>query len=79
MAKWARLFRIVTVVSSISVFTYWFIKKSAVAFVDNSVGCRSSINFRKPWIFILSMLIKLMVPLGLILNISVKYARNITE
>lgn len=38
MAKWARLFRIVTVVSSISVFTYWFIKKSAVAFVDNSVG-----------------------------------------
>ncbi|WP_312304309.1 hypothetical protein [Chryseobacterium sp.] len=38
MAKWAKLFRIVTVVSSISVFTYWFIKKSAVAFVDNSVG-----------------------------------------
>ncbi|WET51553.1 hypothetical protein PYS58_10480 [Chryseobacterium indologenes] len=38
MAKWARLFRIVTVVSSISFFTYWFIKKSAVAFVDNSVG-----------------------------------------
>lgn len=38
LAKWARLFRIVTVVSSISVFTYWFIKKSAVAFVDNSVG-----------------------------------------
>ncbi|WP_426481846.1 hypothetical protein [Chryseobacterium sp. R2ACT005] len=38
MAKWAKLFRIVTVVFSISVFTYWFIKKSAVAFVDNSVG-----------------------------------------
>lgn len=38
MAKWAKLFRIVTVVSSISVFTYWFIKKSAVAFVANSVG-----------------------------------------
>ncbi|MDG4651484.1 hypothetical protein [Chryseobacterium arthrosphaerae] len=38
MAKWAKLFRIVTVVSSTSVFTYWFIKKSAVAFVDNSVG-----------------------------------------
>jgi hypothetical protein len=37
-AKWAKLFRIVTVVFSISVFTYWFIKKSAVAFVDNSVG-----------------------------------------
>ncbi len=38
MAKWAKLFRIITVVFSISVFTYWFIKKSAVAFVDNSVG-----------------------------------------
>ncbi|MDQ1855344.1 hypothetical protein [Chryseobacterium sp. WLY505] len=38
MAKWTKLFRIVTVVFSISVFTYWFIKKSAVAFVDNSVG-----------------------------------------
>ncbi|MGH1519263.1 hypothetical protein [Chryseobacterium sp. JK1] len=38
MAKWAKLFRIVTVVFSISVFTYWFIKKSAVAFVANSVG-----------------------------------------
>ncbi|WP_142717679.1 hypothetical protein [Chryseobacterium rhizoplanae] len=38
MMKWAKLFRIVTVVFSISVFTYWFIKKSAVAFVDNSVG-----------------------------------------
>ncbi|MDR4893153.1 MULTISPECIES: hypothetical protein [unclassified Chryseobacterium] len=38
VAKWAKLFRIVTVVFSISVFTYWFIKKSAVAFVDNSVG-----------------------------------------
>jgi len=38
IAKWAKLFRIVTVVFSISVFTYWFIKKSAVAFVDNSVG-----------------------------------------
>ncbi|KPE49894.1 hypothetical protein [Chryseobacterium indologenes] len=38
MAKWAKLFRILTVVSSISIFTYWFIKKSAVGFVDNSVG-----------------------------------------
>ncbi|PTT34916.1 hypothetical protein DBR28_13000 [Chryseobacterium sp. HMWF028] len=38
MAKWTKLFRIVTLVFSISVFTYWFIKKSAVAFVDNSVG-----------------------------------------
>ncbi|AKK74759.1 hypothetical protein OK18_02765 [Chryseobacterium gallinarum] len=32
------MFRILTVVFSISIFTYWFIKKSAVAFVDNSVG-----------------------------------------
>ncbi|ROI02622.1 hypothetical protein EGI16_13420 [Chryseobacterium sp. G0240] len=38
MAKWAKLFRILTVVFSISIFAYWFIKKSAVAFVDNSVG-----------------------------------------
>ncbi|QRA43252.1 hypothetical protein [Chryseobacterium cucumeris] len=38
VARWTKLFRIVTVVFSISVFTYWFIKKSAVAFVDNSVG-----------------------------------------
>lgn len=38
VAKWAKLFRILTVVSSISIFTYWFIKKSAVGFVDNSVG-----------------------------------------
>ncbi|QBA20611.1 hypothetical protein EU348_05190 [Chryseobacterium indologenes] len=38
ITRWAKLFRIVTVVFSISVFTYWFIKKSAVAFVDNSVG-----------------------------------------
>lgn len=38
MAKWAKLFRIVTLIFSVSVFTYWFIKKNAVAFVDNSVG-----------------------------------------
>lgn len=38
LAKWAKLFRILTVVFSISIFTYWFIKKSAVGFVDNSVG-----------------------------------------
>lgn len=38
VAKWAKLFRILTVVFSISTFTYWFIKKSAVGFVDNSVG-----------------------------------------
>ncbi|MGK6342973.1 hypothetical protein ACMGDK_12085 [Chryseobacterium sp. DT-3] len=38
VAKWAKLFRILTLVFSISTFTYWFIKKSAVSFVDNSVG-----------------------------------------
>jgi len=38
VAKWAKLFRILTLVFSISMFTYWFIKKSAVGFVDNSVG-----------------------------------------
>ncbi|GEN72370.1 MULTISPECIES: hypothetical protein [Chryseobacterium] len=38
LAKWAKLFRILTLVFSISTFTYWFIKKSAVSFVDNSVG-----------------------------------------
>jgi len=38
IAKWAKLFRILTLVFSISFFAYWFIKKSAVAFVDNSVG-----------------------------------------
>ncbi|MDR2236554.1 MAG: hypothetical protein LBE92_10540 [Chryseobacterium sp.] len=37
-AKWAKLFRIFTLIFSISTFTYWFIKKSAVGFVDNSVG-----------------------------------------
>jgi hypothetical protein len=38
LAKWAKLFRILTLIFSISTFTYWFIKKSAVSFVDNSVG-----------------------------------------
>ncbi|AZA80433.1 hypothetical protein C1637_23140 [Chryseobacterium lactis] len=38
IAKWVKLFRILTVVFSVSFFAYWFIKKSAVAFVDNSVG-----------------------------------------
>jgi len=38
LAKWVKLFRILTLVFSISTFTYWFIKKSAVGFVDNSVG-----------------------------------------
>lgn len=36
-AEWAKLFRIVTVVFSISIFTYWFIKKSAVGIVEDSV------------------------------------------
>ncbi|WP_419870078.1 hypothetical protein [Chryseobacterium sp. CT-SW4] len=37
-AEWAKLFRIVTLVFSISIFTYWFIKKSAVGIVENSVA-----------------------------------------
>lgn len=36
-AEWAKLFRIVTVVFSISIFTYWFIKKSVVGIVEDSV------------------------------------------
>ncbi|WP_267401760.1 MULTISPECIES: hypothetical protein [unclassified Chryseobacterium] len=37
-AKWAKLFRVLTLVFAISVFTYWFIKKSAVGIVKNSVA-----------------------------------------
>lgn len=37
-AEWAKLFRIVTLVFSISFFTYWFIKKSAVGIVKDSVA-----------------------------------------
>ncbi|SMP31978.1 hypothetical protein [Chryseobacterium profundimaris] len=37
-AKWAKLFRIVTVVFSISIFTYWFIKESSVGIVEDSVA-----------------------------------------
>lgn len=37
-AEWAKIFRIATVVFSISVFTYWFIKKSAVGIVQDSVA-----------------------------------------
>lgn len=37
-AEWAKLFRIVTIVFSISIFTYWFIKKSAVGIVEDSVA-----------------------------------------
>lgn len=37
-AEWAKLFRIVTVIFSISIFTYWFVKKSVVGIVENSVA-----------------------------------------
>jgi hypothetical protein len=37
-AEWAKLFRIVAVVFSISIFTYWFIKKSVVGIVEDSVA-----------------------------------------
>lgn len=37
-AKWSKLFRILTVVVSISIFTYWFIRKSAVKIVKDSVA-----------------------------------------
>jgi len=37
-ARWAKLFRMVTLVISISLFTYWFIKKSAIGIVKNSVS-----------------------------------------
>lgn len=37
-AEWAKLFRIVTIVFSISIFTYWFIKKSAVGIVEDSLA-----------------------------------------
>lgn len=38
IAKWAKLFRTVTLVISISLFTYWFIKKSAISIVNDSVS-----------------------------------------
>ncbi|SEM12564.1 hypothetical protein SAMN05421856_101246 [Chryseobacterium taichungense] len=37
-AEWAKLFRIVSIVFSISIFTYWFIKKSSVGIVENSLA-----------------------------------------
>jgi hypothetical protein len=37
-AEWAKLFRIIAVVFSISIFTYWFIKKSVVGIVEDSVA-----------------------------------------
>lgn len=37
-AEWAKIFRIATVVFSISIFTYWFVKKSAVGIVKDSLS-----------------------------------------
>lgn len=37
-AQWAKIFRIFTLVFSISLFTYWFIKKSSIGFVQDSVS-----------------------------------------
>ncbi|MBB4806215.1 hypothetical protein HNP38_001487 [Chryseobacterium defluvii] len=37
-AEWAKLFRIACVIFSASFFTYWFIKKSAVGVVNDSVA-----------------------------------------
>lgn len=37
-ARWAKIFRIFTVIFSISLFTYWFIKKSAIGIVKDSVS-----------------------------------------
>jgi len=34
----AKIFRIVTLVFSISLFTYWFVKKSSIGIVNNSVS-----------------------------------------
>lgn len=36
--KLSKLFRILSLVVSISIFTYWFVKKSTVAMVENSVS-----------------------------------------
>lgn len=37
-AKWAKIFRVFTLVCSISLFTYWFVKKSTIGIVSNSVS-----------------------------------------
>lgn len=37
-AEWAKIFRILTMVFAISFFTYWFIKKSSVGIVEDSVA-----------------------------------------
>lgn len=36
-AKWANIFRIFTLVFAVSFFSYWFIKKSSIGFVPNSM------------------------------------------
>ncbi|WP_415328692.1 hypothetical protein [Chryseobacterium sp. MMS23-Vi53] len=38
LAQWAKLFRIITLVFSISFFTYWFIKKSSIGIVEDSLS-----------------------------------------
>ncbi|MDH6250715.1 type II secretory pathway pseudopilin PulG [Chryseobacterium sp. H1D6B] len=37
-AEWAKLFRISVLIFSISIFTYWFIKKSVVGIVNDSLS-----------------------------------------
>lgn len=37
-AEWAKLFRIITLVFVVSFFTYWFIKKSSIGIVQDSVA-----------------------------------------
>ncbi len=37
-AKWSKTFRVFTLVCSISLFTYWFVKKSTIGIVNNSVS-----------------------------------------
>jgi energy-coupling factor transporter transmembrane protein EcfT len=36
--QWIKIFPVITVVFTISMFTYWFVKKSAVPLVENSVA-----------------------------------------
>lgn len=38
LAFWARIFRIFTLAISIGLFTYWFIKKSTIGIVTNSIS-----------------------------------------
>lgn len=37
-AEWAKIFRIATVVTSISLFTYWFVQKSSIGVVKNAIS-----------------------------------------